>query len=314
MTTTEAKARLIKVATDELGYLEKKSNANLDSKTANAGKRNFTKFTRDLMKWLTGTGDMFRQGYAWCVIFVTWCYIVAFGKDAAKKLLRVFTSYSPELAREFYDRGRLKKDPVVGAIIFFADPTKASSSRWKGVYHVGIVENYGNKYVTAIEGNTGAGSGVIENGGCVRRKTYLRSNAKIFGYGVPDFSVLKDEDAVNEEAVNVTLAKKEEDEVKIEDPQGFIKDLYVLLFDRQPDEGGLKTWTEFLTAHSSAELVRELAFSAERAPVTIEQMYQRHLGRIPTAEEVETWRSTGLSPHKVAEKIERSKEAKAHWA
>lgn len=37
----------------EVGYLEKASNEQLDDKTANAGKKNFTKYARD-MKSVTG--------------------------------------------------------------------------------------------------------------------------------------------------------------------------------------------------------------------------------------------------------------------
>ena len=36
--------KLIQTAANEIGYLEKASNAELDSKTANAGKNNYTKY------------------------------------------------------------------------------------------------------------------------------------------------------------------------------------------------------------------------------------------------------------------------------
>jgi hypothetical protein len=39
---------IIAIAEAEVGYLEKKSNANLDSKTANSGSNNYTKYSRDL--------------------------------------------------------------------------------------------------------------------------------------------------------------------------------------------------------------------------------------------------------------------------
>ena len=41
------------IALAEVGYLEKASNAQLDDKTANAGKKNFTKYARN-MKAVTG--------------------------------------------------------------------------------------------------------------------------------------------------------------------------------------------------------------------------------------------------------------------
>ena len=54
--------RLIAVAENEIGYLEKKSNKDLDSKTDNAGSSNYTKYNRDLKAW-TGVGSISAQ---WC--------------------------------------------------------------------------------------------------------------------------------------------------------------------------------------------------------------------------------------------------------
>ena len=50
--------KLISRAKQENGYLEKKSNKDLDSKTGNAGSNNYTKYARDLYPSL--------QGQAWC--------------------------------------------------------------------------------------------------------------------------------------------------------------------------------------------------------------------------------------------------------
>ena len=41
-------SKLIQIAEAEVGYLEKASNASLDSDTANAGSANYTKYARDL--------------------------------------------------------------------------------------------------------------------------------------------------------------------------------------------------------------------------------------------------------------------------
>ena len=48
--------KLIATAEAEIGYLEKKSNKDLDDKTANAGSSNYTKYNRDLKAW-TGVGS-----------------------------------------------------------------------------------------------------------------------------------------------------------------------------------------------------------------------------------------------------------------
>ena len=78
--------RLIATAKAEEGYLEKATNAQLDSKTANAGSNNWTKYARDL----DNIGNIYngkKNGYAWCDVFVDWCFIKTFGVDLAMKLL-----------------------------------------------------------------------------------------------------------------------------------------------------------------------------------------------------------------------------------
>ena len=60
--------KMIEVASKELGYKEKKSNYQLDSKTANAGSNNYTKYGRDF----TGNQTKDEYHYAWCAVFVWW--------------------------------------------------------------------------------------------------------------------------------------------------------------------------------------------------------------------------------------------------
>ena len=78
--------RLIKTAEAEIGYLEKASNAQLDDKTANAGKNNWTKYARDL----DGFGAVYngkKNGFDWCDVFVDWCFITTFGLNEGMKML-----------------------------------------------------------------------------------------------------------------------------------------------------------------------------------------------------------------------------------
>ena len=42
--------QLVKITEAEIGYHEKASNSNLDSKTSNSGNKNYTKYARDLFK------------------------------------------------------------------------------------------------------------------------------------------------------------------------------------------------------------------------------------------------------------------------
>ena len=173
MTVNEAIDLLLGVAADEIGYLEKKSNAQLDDKKANAGYGNHTKFWAELYPSF--------QGQPWCAIFVSWCLYKAFGIEAAQQLLKHWPfTYCPTLAAM-----TANMHPERGAVILF----------WRnGEYaHTGIVENVSGGIVTTIEGNTSAGSEVIPNGGGVYRKSYrlsdLSSKTKYF---MPNYEIVAD--------------------------------------------------------------------------------------------------------------------------
>lgn len=76
---------LIACAENEVGYLEKKSNSQLDDKTANAGYNNYTKYWRDVYPQY--------QAQAWCAAFVSWCMMKTFGLDVAKNSLNIGLMY-----------------------------------------------------------------------------------------------------------------------------------------------------------------------------------------------------------------------------
>ena len=180
MAVTKAQ-KVIDIATGEIGYLEKKSNSNLDSKTANAGSNNYTKYSRDLIKWV---GAPYAQGVAWCDIFVDWCFYMAYGKSNAKKLLNGWSAYTPTSAQYFKNLGHYyKTNPKPGDVIFFHNGTI--------ICHTGIVTKVEGSYVYTIEGNTSAGNTVIPNGGGVCEKRYSLSYRRIDGYGRPAYSDTK---------------------------------------------------------------------------------------------------------------------------
>ena len=163
--------KIVAIALAEVGYLEKASNANLDSKTANAGYNNYNKYARDIWPGL--------QANPWCDIFVSWCAtqageIAAVGKYA----------YCPSHVNFFKGRGqwfaRGAKFPQAGDIIFFQSGGEAC--------HVGIVEYVSGDTVRTIEGNASGSSGLTPNGGGVCRKTYTLTSSYILGYGRPAYS------------------------------------------------------------------------------------------------------------------------------
>ena len=169
-------AKVIAVAVGEIGYKEKASNASLDDKAANAGSANYTKYARDFDQkypnWYNGK----KNGYAWCDMFVDWCFLTAFGYEKALKLL-----CQPEKSagagctyslRYYKNKGQFHTSgPKPGDQIFFGSSLDNSS-------HTGIVEKVDGSKVYTIEGNTSDQ---------VARRSYALSNSRILGYGRPAY-------------------------------------------------------------------------------------------------------------------------------
>lgn len=173
MTKTEVIEKVIKIARNEIGYLEKKSNSQLDSKTANAGSKNYTKYWRDIKPSY--------QGQPWCAAFVSWCFMKAFGQDKAKKLLKHWPYvYCPTLGNLFTRNA----NPKIGDIVIFYH---------NGTFtHTGIVTAViGDRFYT-IEGNTSGASGIIANGGGVCAKSYFNSQMPGTKFCTPDWSIVSD--------------------------------------------------------------------------------------------------------------------------
>ena len=163
--------KLILIAKNEIGYLEKKSNIQLDDKTANAGSNNYTKYWRDIKPSY--------QGQPWCAAFVSWCFMKAFGLDKAKKLLKHWPYvYCPTMSELF----TLNSYPKIGDIVIFYH---------NGTFtHTGLVTAViGDKFYT-IEGNTSGASGIIANGGGVCAKSYYNSKLPGTKFCTPDYSLV----------------------------------------------------------------------------------------------------------------------------
>lgn len=155
-TANNAINKVLEIAKAEVGYLEKASNSQLDSKTSNAGSANYTKYWRDAYPSY--------QGQPWCAAFVSWVLMQAFGQAAAKKLLKHWPYvYCPTLGNLFTRYA----NPQVGDIVIF----------WRGgeFAHTGIVTKVSGDYFETIEGNTSGASGIIANGGGVCAKSYYNS-------------------------------------------------------------------------------------------------------------------------------------------
>ncbi len=160
---------VIKIALAEVGYKEKASNSQLDNPTANAGSNNYTKYARDLRDAGYYNGN--KNGFAWCDVFVDWCFYKAFGKTEGQRIecqtgdLGAGCKYS----KQYYkNKGRCDRNPKVGDQIFFTSGGTIS--------HTGIVTAVNGDKVTTVEGNSG---------NQVKKHTYSLSNSYIDSFGHP---------------------------------------------------------------------------------------------------------------------------------
>lgn len=190
--------KLIQIAKNEVGYLEKASNSQLDSKTANAGSNNYTKYWRDVKPSY--------QGQPWCAGFVSWCFMKAFGQEKAKELLKHWPYvYCPTMADLF----TLNSNPKVGDIVIFYR---------NGVFaHTGIVIKVSGDQFWTVEGNTSGGSTIIANGGGVCQKSYYNSNLPGTKFCTPNYSLVKntastsDSDVVKKQNTRAYIAQIKKD-------------------------------------------------------------------------------------------------------
>ena len=133
--------KIVQEAKKYVGYLEKKSNKQLESFTANAGFNNYNMFAPHA-KTMTGS-SVYQNGVAWCDIFVDDMFIRALGTERAKKLLGGWSAYTPTSASYLNRIGATKIEPAkakFGDIIFFKNSQR--------ICHTGIVINGYNETAT----------------------------------------------------------------------------------------------------------------------------------------------------------------------
>ncbi|MCD8088221.1 MAG: peptidoglycan-binding protein [Oscillospiraceae bacterium] len=164
-------SKLVAIAAAEVGYKEKASNANLDDATANAGSANYTKYARDLAAAGYYNGN--KNGYAWCDVFVDWCFYQLTGQNKTKaEALECQTGTlgagCPYSEGYYKAAGRLDTTPKVGDQVFFQQNGSC--------VHTGIVEKVTTSTITTIEGNSG---------NQVKRNSYSLTNSYIRSFGHP---------------------------------------------------------------------------------------------------------------------------------
>ncbi len=168
-------------AIDEVDYLEKSWEAyNNDptiiyDKVAGAGRDNVTKYAKEMDDLAVYNGP--KQGYAWCKVFVDWCFVQSFGTDRAAELLLDWTASCTQAYNTFKAAGRTINNPKPGDLVFFGN-----------CEHIGIVMDTDDKKIYTVEGNTSGTTGLVANGGKVAQKEYYKTSGYIYGYARPDYN------------------------------------------------------------------------------------------------------------------------------
>lgn len=232
---------VIKIAMNEVGYMEKGSNSQLEDKTANIGQNNYTKYGI-----LTGT-----NGQAWCAAFVCWCFNQACGGDRNKLKTVICGNMSAgcdQLMANFKKAGRFDKNPTIGDIIMFGVPGDAS--------HTGIVVGVNGSTITTIEGNTSGGTGLEREGNGVCMKTYPTNHERILGYCHPVY-----EGTTSFAGINGTTVSASSTSTGTTGTTGSSYSSYSSTTENKP-----KSFTEMLSGFASAivnPIMDKLGFSTE---------------------------------------------------
>lgn len=176
--------KILQIANNEIGYLEKATNSELEDKTANAGEKNYTKYAKDMDNLGVYNGK--KQGYAWCNVFIDWCFVQALGVDRARELLIGFSAGCTQDYNWLKAKGQIVSNPQKGDFVFFGQ-----------LSHIGIIEKVENERIYTIEGNTSNVAELIINGGMVTKKTYHLNSQYIYGYARIKYGDLGTEETKN---------------------------------------------------------------------------------------------------------------------
>lgn len=177
-----AQEKLITYAKSQVGTTEYDGGKNIYSK--------FIDETYPPKKWYNGR----KNGFDWCTCFVDACFLKTFTYDESKAMLNAddpqYGLLRAGVKYMYYcynKKGWFSKTPSEGAVIFFGS--------LPSLRHVGIVTSYTAKYVYTIEGNSG---------NAVREHKYLRTDPDIFGYGIPNWSVVEKDYFIKDEFYRIS--------------------------------------------------------------------------------------------------------------
>lgn len=162
--------KVINLALSEVGYKETGTN--------------ITKYAKDFDTKYPDFYNTRKNGASWCDIFFDWLIVSIFGFDNALKVLnqpKKSCGAGCSFSYSYYKNH--SKTPDIGYQIFFKDSSNKP-------VHTGIVYKVDDKKVYTIEGN---------KSNQVKKCSYNLNSSKIYGYGIPDYSVGYTEDPIKED-------------------------------------------------------------------------------------------------------------------
>lgn len=164
------KSEIIKLANSEVGYLGKKSNADLYDKRANTSGL-FSKYAQELYE--AGYYNFNKNGYNYCAVFVDWLFYKLAGSKEAAIEVKPYNLYNASCTwckKAYENAGRLTNKPEIGAQVFFLNKKKE-------IAHTGIIVDLNDdEGIVTVEGNVG--NNVVT---C----TYDPTNPIIDSFGLP---------------------------------------------------------------------------------------------------------------------------------
>lgn len=149
---------------------------------ANADKTN--KYAAYMDK--TGLYNGPKNGFDWCDVFADCAYVSCFGVEHAAKMTNQQMGGGGAgcwISAQWYrDAGQWASEPSFASQAFFGP---LGDER-----HTGVVTRVGSETFDVTEGNTGYSQGY--SGGAVLTHTYEIGTSAICGFGVPDWSIVRD--------------------------------------------------------------------------------------------------------------------------
>ena len=187
---------LIKRSLAEEGYIEKASKLQLDSKTANKGDNNYTKYARDINAY----GLMGCQGQPWCATFQFWLELQEFGLEKALKhwnmTKQTYVGYNCfSIYNTFKKAGKVGMTPKLGAVVIF---NFSHAGRVVSIY-----SKNGQKWWDCLEGNTSSNLS-DRNGGQVKLKVRPWNDTSVKGFCYIDY----EEDTKPQEGFQLAADRK----------------------------------------------------------------------------------------------------------